>query len=79
MKFDTAWNPNEWTLDDSVPLKIYSNNDEYIGELPLNIKELENLYEAIQKTFLSIKKWKHKKSKYLNCKKETNKDGISYG
>jgi len=70
MEFETEWNPSSWTLDDSIPLRVYGKGGEYICEFPLNQRELESLHEAVQEAFFNLLKWNKRKSKYLTMTEE---------
>lgn len=59
MNFEAELDPSGWTLDDSVPIRVYGDRGddepEYIFEMPLNETELLDLRIEIDKALKQLK------------------------
>ena len=60
MMFEAELDQSEWTLDDSVPIRVYSDRGdeepEYIFEIPLNRTELLDLRNEANKAIRELDK-----------------------
>lgn len=68
MIFEAELDQSEWTLDDSIPIRVYGDRGddepEYIFEMPLNETELRDLRTEVDKALKVLQKVRR-----LRCRK----------
>lgn len=68
MNFEAELKQDQWTLDDSVPIRVYGDcgddEPEYIFEMPLNEAELRDLRMEVDKALRGLQKIRR-----LRCRK----------
>lgn len=68
MIFEAELDQSEWTLDDSIPIRIYGDRGneepEYIFEMPLNRIELLDLKNEVTKAIKELDKVTKRRNVY---------------